>query len=582
MSFAQGFTSGFNMVDSALKRRDDTEFQKQQAALENVRYEKKIGTEAQYHKEGLDAQARQEATQAAYRKEDVAFRDTELKNQRDYQQGSLANARANTANDTARVGLAEKSQNWEMQTKDREIKRQESLARMQNVFAQDPATGAMNITVPQGYQRQFFEDAKAGMGLDLSEVAQQHDDFKNSVGLLKSALISGDPRHLNNPEVLKAINRVESKDINQGLSGDVKRKEIVGFEQHPQGLLPIVRSFDKDGNPIGKDAPVTVGRTSDGNDQLRFLQPQQLVQRVDGFDALSNILDANPDYKQFLANGATKKEGKESLEYEAKTVKNEDGSETIKVFNKRTGQLINPELAQIDAFNKTGDTQEGAPPPIKAGETIAPEVISKVTGKAVAQHANLVEESAKKHGIPSSWLYALMKQESGGNPNAKSNSDAHGLMQLIPDTAKRFGVKDIYDPKQNIEGSAKYLAFLNKEFKGDFSLIAAGYNAGEGAVTGGYKDKHGKYHAPHEPRVPNFKETKDYVLKTAANLRNIEAAQAKWWQLNGKDGEKGSLSDLALKSRINRGVSNQANEDEIEAQGGTLAQARGRLQMAGR
>src|SRR5262249_57318907 len=80
-----------------------------------------------------------------------------------------------------------------------------------------------------------------------------------------------------------------------------------------------------------------------------------------------------------------------------------------------------------------------------------------------------------------------------------SRKGAGGVMQLMPDTARRYGVKDLDNPEQNIEGGVQYIADLHKRFKGDWSLIAAGYNAGEGAVQ-----QHGN-------EVPPYRETLDYV-----------------------------------------------------------------------
>ncbi|MSU88385.1 transglycosylase SLT domain-containing protein [Rhodobacteraceae bacterium 2CG4] len=93
--------------------------------------------------------------------------------------------------------------------------------------------------------------------------------------------------------------------------------------------------------------------------------------------------------------------------------------------------------------------------------------------------------------------------ESAGNPTAKSRAGAVGLMQLMPATARRFGVTDRTDPAQSIRAGVAYLAFLLDEFRGDALLALAGYNAGEGAVrrNGG---------------VPNYTETRAYVPKVVA------------------------------------------------------------------
>ncbi len=100
-------------------------------------------------------------------------------------------------------------------------------------------------------------------------------------------------------------------------------------------------------------------------------------------------------------------------------------------------------------------------------------------------------------------VLAVMGTESGGNPQAVSSKGAQGLMQLIPDTAKRFGVADALDPVQNIKGGIAYLDFLMKTFGNDPVLVLAAYNAGEGAVTA-------------NNGVPPFAETRNYVPKVLA------------------------------------------------------------------
>jgi soluble lytic murein transglycosylase-like protein len=94
-----------------------------------------------------------------------------------------------------------------------------------------------------------------------------------------------------------------------------------------------------------------------------------------------------------------------------------------------------------------------------------------------------------------------MHQESSFKPRAMSYKGARGLMQLMPGTALRFGVKNIWDPRQNIEGGARYMRFLLDLFAGDVRLALAGYNAGEGAVM-----KYGY-------EVPPYAETQEYVRR---------------------------------------------------------------------
>jgi soluble lytic murein transglycosylase-like protein len=112
-------------------------------------------------------------------------------------------------------------------------------------------------------------------------------------------------------------------------------------------------------------------------------------------------------------------------------------------------------------------------------------------------------------------LYAIMHRESSFKRFAVSNKGARGLMQLMPATAARFGVRDIFDPAQNIEGGARYVRFLLDRFGGDVRLALAGYNAGEGAVD--------KYQG-----VPPYSETQEYVRRIGeryALMRNPEVAR---------------------------------------------------------
>ena len=111
-----------------------------------------------------------------------------------------------------------------------------------------------------------------------------------------------------------------------------------------------------------------------------------------------------------------------------------------------------------------------------------------------------VAAAATEFGVDPSLLRAVIHAESAFNPNALSRVGAQGLMQLMPATARRFGVANAFDASQNIRGGVQYLAFLLKRFNGDLSLAAAGYNAGEGAVD--------KYRG-----VPPYNETQRYVQR---------------------------------------------------------------------
>lgn len=143
-------------------------------------------------------------------------------------------------------------------------------------------------------------------------------------------------------------------------------------------------------------------------------------------------------------------------------------------------------------------------------------------------YAALIEEAAGRHQVSPDLVKAMVRVESNFNPEAVSSKGCKGLMQLLPDTAKRFGVKDIFDPTQNLEGGVKYMRFLLDHFKNDLSLALAGYNAGENAVTR-YKG------------IPPYRETQDYVKKVtslyqpaAEELTGEDLAEAEAPRVNRK------------------------------------------------
>jgi soluble lytic murein transglycosylase-like protein len=111
----------------------------------------------------------------------------------------------------------------------------------------------------------------------------------------------------------------------------------------------------------------------------------------------------------------------------------------------------------------------------------------------------LVAEAAAQNGLDPCLILSIMRAESAFNRTAVSVKGASGLMQLMPATATRFGVKNIFDPRENVLGGSRYLRWLLDRFSGDVRLAIAGYNAGEGSVEFyGY-------------RIPPFLETQNYV-----------------------------------------------------------------------
>jgi soluble lytic murein transglycosylase-like protein len=126
------------------------------------------------------------------------------------------------------------------------------------------------------------------------------------------------------------------------------------------------------------------------------------------------------------------------------------------------------------------------------------------------RYASLVEKAAREHSLDQALLRAMIATESGFDPHAVSHKGAVGLMQLMPETARRYGVRDPYDPAENIRGGSKYLRDLMRKFNNDLSLTLAAYNAGEDAVI-----QHGN-------RIPPYRETLQYVPRVLTLYRQYQ------------------------------------------------------------
>ncbi len=143
-----------------------------------------------------------------------------------------------------------------------------------------------------------------------------------------------------------------------------------------------------------------------------------------------------------------------------------------------------------------------------------PDVAAK--SKNQPKFAAIVDAKARKYKLIPELLHAVIEAESAYDPDAVSHAGAVGLMQLMPATAKRFGVTDRTNPSQSIEGGAHYLRVLLDYFDNDLELVIASYNAGEGAVV-----KYGR-------KIPPYRETQNYVVKVKKFLRrNLKKSQTK-------------------------------------------------------
>jgi soluble lytic murein transglycosylase-like protein len=126
------------------------------------------------------------------------------------------------------------------------------------------------------------------------------------------------------------------------------------------------------------------------------------------------------------------------------------------------------------------------------------------------RYAPLLEKAAREHSLDRALLQAMIATESGFDPHAVSSKGAVGLMQLMPETARRYGVRNRYDPAENIQGGAKYLRDLMRKFNNDLSLTLAAYNAGEDAII-----QYGN-------RIPPYRETLQYVPRVLTLYRQYQ------------------------------------------------------------
>jgi soluble lytic murein transglycosylase-like protein len=153
--------------------------------------------------------------------------------------------------------------------------------------------------------------------------------------------------------------------------------------------------------------------------------------------------------------------------------------------------------------------KEAGTPPLTAAAGLPQYLLP--TEEMIRRYSAMVETASRTHGVESALVHAVISAESGYNASAVSRAGARGIMQLMPDTARRFGVENVMDPAQNIHGGVKYLRELLILFNGNKELALAAYNAGENAVI----------RAGH--RVPNYTETVNYVPKVLAFYRKFQS-----------------------------------------------------------
>ena len=174
----------------------------------------------------------------------------------------------------------------------------------------------------------------------------------------------------------------------------------------------------------------------------------------------------------------------------------------------RTGRLVRSVI--VTSKPVAGQRVAGSP---VAPRVVSPAVVSTQTKAPAATGLDeAIEQIAAQVSLQPQVIHSVIKVESNYNPFAISSKGAQGLMQLIPSTARRFGVANVFNPAENIQGGSKYLKYLLDLFGGNYALALAAYNAGEAAVA--------RYGG-----VPPFPETQNYLILMLRQLQEAKKAE---------------------------------------------------------
>ncbi|MDP3831080.1 MAG: transglycosylase SLT domain-containing protein [Ignavibacteriaceae bacterium] len=178
------------------------------------------------------------------------------------------------------------------------------------------------------------------------------------------------------------------------------------------------------------------------------------------------------------------------------------------IYFKLTGEklsnddLLNLKIKPMQRFEKIRVNNNDA-----SGAGIRPSMESL---KRINRFEDHIEEASRAFGVDKNIIRSVILAESAGKESAVSTAKAKGLMQLIDSTAKDMGVRNVFDPKENIFGGTKYLSQMLRQYDGDLKLALAAYNAGPGNVD--------KYRG-----IPPFEETKNYVTRVIGYLNHLES-----------------------------------------------------------
>jgi soluble lytic murein transglycosylase-like protein len=234
------------------------------------------------------------------------------------------------------------------------------------------------------------------------------------------------------------------------------------------------------------------------------------VLSIVSFFSISAQPAAQIDNKSTANSGLTEniKVESESPKLETEPVKTIDKTSETAVAEVKKPETSEPvKKLEVSAVTKSELPEASKPRVVEPANTpglpVFPVKKSSLEGLSTGNSTvdGYIEEFSTLYAVDALLIYAQMSQESAFKGKATSTKGASGFMQLMPDTARRFGVTNIYNPKQNIKAGVKYMRWLLDKFGGDMRLALAGYNAGEGSVI-----KYGN-------KIPPYRETQNYVTK---------------------------------------------------------------------
>ncbi len=188
------------------------------------------------------------------------------------------------------------------------------------------------------------------------------------------------------------------------------------------------------------------------------------------------------------------------------------------LYRKITGENLRSLPLETEALLQLRSNKIKFADSVKAQQQVQSVGVKPSLTERINRYHSIIEEAAQNYGIDSTLIKAIIATESAGNPRAQSAKQAKGLMQLIDSTAAEMGVKNVWDPSENINGGTKYLKYLLEQFDGNIPLALASYNAGPARVI-----KHNG--------IPPIRETQSYVTKVLQIWKHFQQMEG----LNNED-----------------------------------------------